>query len=343
MLASTGAQALRSGLVTSTVLPAVSLGLRRGFFSVQSSIDINNFPPRKTNTLVNIIPQGYEAVIERFGKFKCVKQAGLCFAIPFIDEIRLVDMREITITIDPQVSTTRDNVTVKTGGALYVKGTDAYKLCYGVRRPLIAVVTHAQSAMRTATGSVELDTLFHNRNVLNQKLVDDLREATQNWGLKPERYELTEVTPDVDVSHAMAAQSVAERKRRETILSADAVRQKYELESQGKRQAQINEAQGAKDSMILQAEADRQKMILQAEGIAISLRTIAKELETETGREALSYQLASKYVEAMAQGLSQSSTVFLPKDVGDVPKIMGTGMAILDKFQELSPSKGRKE
>lgn len=46
---------------------------------------------------------------------------GMYFAIPFIDEIHRVDMREMTLEVHPATGITQDNVSVKTGGALYVQ------------------------------------------------------------------------------------------------------------------------------------------------------------------------------------------------------------------------------
>lgn len=300
-------------------------------------------PMFKRNTLLNICPEGDRMVVERMGKFNRVENPGWFLSIPIFEKIWRVNMRELTIPITPQHCTTKDNVNVETAGTLYVQVVDAYKACYGADQPLLAISTHAQSTMRTATGGVELDTMFHNRELLNSKLLSDLQEGAVNWGIRPVRYEITDVIPDSAVSDAMDAQSVAERRRRETILNADALRQKYELESAGKKTADINMAEGQKQKVILEAEglnqsiileatAQSEREVLEAKGKAQAVELVAQALETEQGRRAMAYQLASTYVKGMTAGMNQSSTVFLPRDVGNVASMMSTAMVVVDEF-----------
>ena len=82
------------------------------------------------------------------------------------------------------------------------------------------------------------------------------------------RYELTDVIPDHQVANAMDAQATAERRRRETILNAEAQREKLEKESMGQRQSYINIAEGERQKVVLAAEAKKQELILEAEGRA---------------------------------------------------------------------------
>ena len=57
-----------------------------------------------------------------------------------------------------------------------------YNLCSSLRQ-LNAVVQHAQSAMRSAIGEMELDDIFHNRNRLNDTVMGAVQEAAGSaWG-----------------------------------------------------------------------------------------------------------------------------------------------------------------
>jgi len=43
---------------------------------------------------IRIVQQGFVGVITRFGEFKDVKNPGLTFIIPFIEVMKIVDVRE---------------------------------------------------------------------------------------------------------------------------------------------------------------------------------------------------------------------------------------------------------
>jgi regulator of protease activity HflC (stomatin/prohibitin superfamily) len=60
---------------------------------------------------------------------------------------------------------------------------------------MVNILQHAQSAMRSAIGELELDEILHNRAGLNTIIKGSLQEAAVAWGLEIRRYELTEITP----------------------------------------------------------------------------------------------------------------------------------------------------
>ena len=159
------------------------------------------WPVASTNTILNIVPQGHKYVVERFGKLHAVQDSGLFLAIPFVDNISyVVDMRERALDIPPQSAITRDNVSVEVSGNLFVRFYDAEKAAYGALNPLYSVTQHAQSAMRSAIGEMELDEILHGRARLNAMIRGSLQEAAEPWGLEIRRYEITEITPDQQVS-----------------------------------------------------------------------------------------------------------------------------------------------
>lgn len=59
------------------------------------------------------------------------------------------------------------------------------------------------------------------------------------------RYEITEVTPDEQISTAMDRQAAAERMRRERVLTAEGEKRAATLKSEGVKIQLINESEGA--------------------------------------------------------------------------------------------------
>lgn len=285
---------------------------------------------------INILETGVAGFIERFGKLHRPAEYGLNYTIPLIETIRKVTLREVAVNINPQSSVTKDNVQVTTAGAVYFKVCDPQKACYATADLLGTIVIHAQSSMRSAVGLMELDTLFHNRSQLNEEILKSIQSAARDWGVDIYRYEITEVTPDQRVSEAMDSQSIAERKRRETSLKADAQRQHDITVSDGKRLSVVNEALAQQQKIILEAEANKQRVVLAAEAEKES-RVLQAEAEAEAiakignalkqHPDAAKYFLARDYLDNVSKMLPKS-TVFLPKDIGDVSKLVATATSI---------------
>lgn len=309
----------------------------------QPIFDVTTWPPRKFNTILNVCPRGQHMVVERLGRLHTIHDAGLFVAIPFIDRINyVVDTRELTLVINPQSGVTSDNVDVHVGGALFLTITDTEKACYKVRNVLYALTQEAMSAMRTAIGRVTLDNLFHDRLALNHAVQAAMAHTCEDWGASVKRYELREILPDPTVKSAMDKQAVAERTRRETVLSAQADREAIITRSEGERQGDINRAEGHKFSVVLAAEAEKERVELAAAAEATRVRlegqakadaiaVVAAQIQTDSGREALNFALGSRYLDSLVQVLpnSEMNTVFLPHDLGDLPKLMGTAMGLM--------------
>jgi hypothetical protein len=105
------------------------------------NLEISQWPIRKTNTILNIVPQGKRMVVERFGKLHAIHESGYFLAVPIIDSIAyVIDIRERALDIVPQSAITRDNVSVEVSGNLFVSVVDPEKAAYGARNPLYSVM-----------------------------------------------------------------------------------------------------------------------------------------------------------------------------------------------------------
>ena len=103
--------------------------------------ELFRWPVTKSNTILNIVPQGKRFVVERFGKLSAIHDSGYFFAVPFVDQISyVIDVRERAIDILPQSAITRDNVSVEVSGNLFVQFVDPEKAAYGARNPLYSVM-----------------------------------------------------------------------------------------------------------------------------------------------------------------------------------------------------------
>jgi len=295
-----------------------------------SNHNLNHWPIRKMNTVLNIVPQGKRMVVERFGKLHHIQDPGFFFAIPMVDDIAyVIDSREQAIDIPPQSTITRDNVSVDVSGNLFVAFVDAGKAAYGATNPLYAVVQHAQSAMRSAIGEMELDEILHERARLNTMIKGTLQEAAVIWGIDVRRYEITEITPDPVIREAMDKQAAAERTRREQVLQAEGDKRAAELTSEGLKISLKNESEGNFTKIKNEADAQKIKILREAEGQAEAIRlqaeaqagaisVIAEQLQKVGGQQAANLALAKDYVSMYGEMGSKSNTLMFNERPADV-------------------------
>ncbi|MDX2272745.1 MAG: SPFH domain-containing protein [Cyanobacteriota bacterium] len=270
---------------------------------------------------VKIINQGYEALVERLGKFNRRLTPGLHFIIPAIDNIVYREtIREKVLDVPPQQCITSDNVSLMADAVVYWRITDMVKARYAVEDVQRALVNLVLTSLRSQVGRMELDQTFSSRAEINARLLAELDEATDPWGIKVTRVEVKDIQPSKTVQNSMEAQMAAEREKRAAILK-----------SEGEQQASINQATGAAKAQILRAEADKRERLLRAEGTAEALKTLAHALHRDPqASTALQFLMAQSYID-MGQkvGNSPSSKVIF-MDPQSIPGTLQSMLSMLD-------------
>src|SRR5687767_852193 len=202
---------------------------------------------------VKIVRPYERGLVERLGKYKLTVDPGLRTLIPFVDNLRRVDMREQVVDVPPQEVITSDNVVVSVDAVVYYEATDPQRLVYNVVDFYLAVTKLAQTNLRNVIGDMQLDSALTSRDTINVKLREILDDATDKWGTRVVRVEIQRIDPPPDVMTAMHHQMQAERTRR----------------------ALVTEAQGNREAAITRAEGDKAAAILEAEGSAAATRQLA--------------------------------------------------------------------
>ena len=217
---------------------------------------------------IAIVPQAYSYVVERFGVFDTIWDAGVHFKMPFVTRIaKKVSLKEQVVDFKPQPVITRDNVTMQIDTVVFFQITDAKLFTYGVERPLSAIENLCATTLRNIIGDMELDHTLTSRDTINTKITAILDEATDKWGIKVNRVEVKNIIPPAEIQDAMEKQMKAERQRRESILRAE-----------GEKRSAILVAEGEKESAILRADAVREQRIREAQGEAQAIMEVQKAL-----------------------------------------------------------------
>jgi len=170
---------------------------------------------------IKIINEYERAVIFRLGRFAGVKGPGIFLLIPILDKMEKVQLRTITMDVQPQDIITKDNVSIKVNAVLYFRVVEPEKAIVEVENYLYATNQIAQTTLRSVLGQSELDELLSERDSLNDKLQQIIDDHTEPWGIKVSSVEVKQIDLPPEMQRAMARQAEAERERRSKVINAD--------------------------------------------------------------------------------------------------------------------------
>jgi len=170
---------------------------------------------------IRIVQEYERGGVFRLGRWVGLRGPGLVFLIPFIERMRKMDLRVITMDVPQQECMTVDNVTVTVDAVIYFRIVDAADAILKVLDYIKATSLLAQTTLRNVVGQSELDELLAHRDRLNEKIQVVVDEGTNPWGIKVSMVEVKDVELPDPMKRAMAAQAEAERDRRAKVVHAE--------------------------------------------------------------------------------------------------------------------------
>lgn len=170
---------------------------------------------------VKIVQEYERAVVFRLGRAVGVRGPGVVIVIPFIETMRRVDLRTITMDIPPQDVITRDNVSVKVSAVLYFRIVEPMNAVIAIENYIYASNMIAQTTLRSVCGQADLDDLLAERDKINEKIQHIVDEQTEPWGVKVTAVEIKDIDLPQEMRRAIARQAEAERERRAKVIAAE--------------------------------------------------------------------------------------------------------------------------
>ncbi|MBU2081324.1 slipin family protein [Patescibacteria group bacterium] len=168
-----------------------------------------------------VVQQYEKGVVFFLGKIVSIKNPGLNWIIPYLQWMRMIDFRTMTMPIPPQKIITKDNVSVDISAVAYFKIVDAIKSIVAIENVTQAINQIAQTTIRNIVGRFQLDEVLSERDTINKEIRTVLDTHTEPWGVVVELVEIKDIELPENMQRAMAKQAEAEREKRAKIIAAE--------------------------------------------------------------------------------------------------------------------------
>ncbi len=252
------------------------------------------------------------AVIETFGKFSSIAEAGLRVKIPLIQRIAgklNLKILELPVTVETK---TKDDVFVKVVISVQYMvspGLDNIEQAfYSLDNPARQITSYVFDTVRSEVPGLELDEVFEEKARIAVSIEKELNEVMKGYGYTIVKSLVTDIDPDQKVKNAMNEINASKRLK-------EAAREKAEAE---------------KIQVVAIAEADAESKRLQGEGIANQRKAIANGLQESAedlqqaipGSDAMTVMnllMVTQYFDTLQEmAKSGVNTVFMPSNPGAI-------------------------
>lgn len=206
-----------------------------------------------------IVKQQTAAIVEQFGKFSRISQAGLRFKIPLIEKVagRLsLKIQQLDVIIETK---TLDDVFVrlKVSVQYRVLSQKVYDAFYKLDYPHEQITSYVFDVVRAEVPKMKLDDVFVKKDDIAIAVKAELNDAMLDYGFDIIKTLVTDIDPDAQVKAAMNRINASEREKIAAQYEGDA----------------------ARILIVEKAKAEAESKRLQGQGIADQRREIARGLE----------------------------------------------------------------
>mgnify|MGYP000179556276 CR=1 FL=1 len=205
------------------------------------------------------VKQQTAVIIERFGKFLCIRQSGLHFKIPFVDRIAgrmSLKIQQLDVLIETK---TKDDVFVRLKVSVQFKviKLKVYDAFYKLDFAHDQITSYVFDVVRAEVPKMKLDGVFVKKDDIAIAVKTELNEAMMDYGYDIIKTLVTDIDPDSQVKEAMNRINASEREKIAAQFEGDA----------------------ARILIVEKAKAEAESKRLQGQGIADQRREIARGLE----------------------------------------------------------------
>jgi len=211
-----------------------------------------------------------KGIIERFGKFQRLKEAGLTWIIPSIDRMYKVNITEQMVDVLPQMVITKDKLNAEVDAVVYYQIIDVKASMYNVDNHRTQLTSLARTTLRAVIGNMTLTDANEKRSDINSKVETVLDKETNSYGVEVLRVEIQKIEPPSDVQDSMNKVVKAEQEK----IAARDIATATETRADGDKRAEIKKAEGIRQGLILSAEGKSESIRLVANADADKIKVV---------------------------------------------------------------------
>ena len=292
------------------------------------------------------VPEANVRLVERLGKYTRTLKPGINLIIPFIEVIKIADittydkdpsspdksktdMRYIVsskgdiptleIIMDPpQIDAiSLDNANVYPDSILYFRIVDPVKATYEIDNLGMAIYKLLETTLRQEIGTLDSDGIIQGREVIGNKIKQQLEEASSAWGTVITRVELEEIRFGEEVERALSDQRAAEVEGRARVAKANRDKEAVIITAEADKKAIVLAAEAQFEKEKLEAEADYLKASRELEGQAKGTEALTAALEKDAQSIVALEALKAQKDVAQAIGRSQN-TLIIPEETAGI-------------------------
>lgn len=285
------------------------------------------------------VQQQTAVIVQRFGKFTRIYQAGLNFKIPLIEQIAgRVNLRLQQLDVEIETKT-KDNVFVKmTVSVQYqIREDKVYDAFYRLQDPHTQIRSFVFDVVRANVPKMPLDEVFENKEDIANAVRTELSEAMEGFGYDIRQTLITDIDPDAKVKQAMNEINTQERLRQAATQKAEA---EYILT--------VKAAEGEAESKRLQGVgiANQRKEI--AQGLSSAVGDFQKEIPEVSPQTVMDLLMVTQHFDMLKDiGAHSGSKVILlpytPNAVADLTEQMRNAIYVGNELsKDDGPQKPKK-
>lgn len=265
---------------------------------------------------VFIVNQQTAAVVEHFGRFHRIAEAGLHFKIPIVQRIRertSLRVQQLDVRVE---SKSQDNVFVELAIAVQyqVKPDAIQQAVYRLTNHTQQIEAYVFDVVRAEVPKKTLEEVFEDKETIAFAVKEQLTEQMGRYGFEIANVLVNDINPDARVKAAMNQVQAATREREAAFQMAEA--QRITIVKQAEAEAERAKLQG-------EGLADQRKAI--AEGLRDSVELVRASTDDTTidEQDVMNLLLLVQWMDTQKEiaGTDRSTVVFLPNSPSAISNI----------------------
>ncbi len=174
-------------------------------------------------------------------------------------EVKLVDMRERSLTIKGQEILTADKVAIRVSLLVYFRVQNAESAMHNVSSYEERIYEDVQLAARRFLASRDLDAILSDRNEISDNVKDDVSGAATSYGVEIIRADVKDLVFPGNLREIMNQVLETERRAEAKLIQARKDAEANQVRSQAEHQAMLQTLEAERIQVRISAEAEQER------------------------------------------------------------------------------------